>query len=109
MLAGVGRFISNFSTPNQMADDPNKIVHLGQRQLPRFRFEYHPKSQKLFVVDIVLGERTLQPIANIVAYNVRDEGEANREMLSWCKGYFVGKEDRSHNEQGKIVFIGQHS
>lgn len=91
-----------------MEDDPNKIIHMGQGNLPRYRFEWHPLSQRVYVIDIWVGEKTGSPVGNLIAYHITTESAANNAMLTWCRGYFVGKEDRSHNDQGKIVLIGEH-
>ena len=109
MLAQVGKFFSSFSTPDQMADDPYKIIHIKQGNLPRYRFEYHPRAKRVYVIDIYVGAKTGKPVGNLIAYHIETEAHANNAVLTWCRGYFVGKEDRSHNDQGKIVLIGEHS
>lgn len=112
MLAQVGKFFcstTRFKTPDSMPDQQQAIIHMTQPDLPRYRFEWHRKAQRVYVIDIVQGEQTLAPIGHPIAYHIDTEGAANNAMLTWKRGYLVGKEQRTHNDQGKIVLIGDHS
>ena len=75
----------------------------------RFRFEWHTKSQQLYVVDIALGERTQRVVANLMAYHIENQGSAHNAALIWCRGFLAAEEGRTHNDQGKIVLLGEHS
>lgn len=75
----------------------------------RFRFEWHKKHQRLYVIDIAQGEMTKRVTANVMAFNIENEGMAYNHALCWCRGFLASEQNRSHNDQGKLTLIGEHS
>lgn len=85
------------------------IRHLpGQPDLPQFRFEWHSKSHKVYVVDIPMGERIGRVEANCFDWHSENEGRARNAILLWCRGFRAAKNGTSHNDQGKLVIVGDH-
>jgi hypothetical protein len=61
---------------------PEAIMHIKS---PIGPFEYHPKAQRVYRVIGTIGE----PIAT----DVKDQGEAIRSVLIYCRGYNFAKQE----------------
>lgn len=111
-MAGIVTEVGRFLLRGGATVDPKSIFHFFAPCTDlkaRFRFEWHVKSQRLYVVDIAKGERTKQVVANVMALNIENQGAAHNAALCWCRGFLAAEQGRSHNDQGKIVFLGEHS
>lgn len=111
-MAGIIAEVGSLFLRGASTVDPKSIFHFYAPCTDlksRFRFEWHTKSQKLYVVDIALGEKTKQAIANVMAFNIDTQGAAHNAALCWCRGFLAAEQGRSHNDQGKLVQIGEHS
>lgn len=108
LFAEVGRMVLRGVT----TVNPKEVFHFYAPTVDlkgRFRFEWHIKTQRLYVVDIALGEKTKRVVANVMAFNIENQGAAHNAALCWCRGFLAAEQGRSHNDQGKLVFIGEHS
>lgn len=79
------------------------IVHYTPQFLPRFRFEYHKAAKRLYIADKVAVGLS---VANLIGTDIETEGEAYRAILLWGRGYRAGKEEVSHDDQGKLIMLG---
>lgn len=108
LLAGVGKLILRGGATTS----PGAIFHFFAPCVDlksRYRFEWHRSTQRLYVVDIALGEKTKKAVANVMAFSIENEGGAYNAALCWCRGYLACEQGRSHNDQGKLVLLGEHS
>jgi hypothetical protein len=66
------------------------IYNLRLVHLPAFRFEWHPSSKALFVIELgkTVGGKEL---AEQIAGDIRTEGEATDAALIWGRGYKAGR------------------
>jgi len=111
-VAGILAKATSFLLKGAAQVDPKSIYHFHAPCTDlkgRFRFEWHKVSQKLYVVDVALGEKTKRVVANVMAFNIENEGGAYNAALCWCRGFLAAEQGRSHNDQGKLTLIGAHS
>lgn len=111
-MAGIIAEMSKYLMRGAAQVDTKSIFHFYAPCISlkgRFRFEWHVNSQKLYVIDIALGEKTKNVVANVMAFNIENQGAAYNAALCWCRGYLAAMEGRSHNDQGKLVILGAHS
>jgi hypothetical protein len=111
-MAGIIAQVGHFLLRGAATAAPGKIFHFYAPCVDlkgRFRFEWHTENQKLYVVDIALGEKTKRVVANLMAHNIENEGAAYNAALCWCRGFLAAEQGRSHNDQGKLVLLGEHS
>jgi hypothetical protein len=60
-----------------------RIAHFRLPLIPNVRFEWHPKSKRLYLIR--LGQEL--EIGEPIAYDVHDHGLAWNYVLVWSRGY----------------------
>lgn len=66
------------------------IYNLKLLHMPAFRFEWHPLEKTVYVIEIgklVEGKE----IANVIAHEIRTQGDATNSALVWSRGYRAGR------------------
>lgn len=61
------------------------ILTITQPRLPRFRFEWHPGRQNVYVVRVGMKPE----IGEIIQHHVTTAGQAHNAVLCWCRGYLT--------------------
>lgn len=64
----------------------DQIKYLAMPKYPQFRFEYHPRSRKVYFTRITGG----QEFGHIVAEDISDEWQAQKFVLVWARGFTEG-------------------
>lgn len=64
-----------------------EILHFKQGRIPELRFEWHPVSEIVYVVQ----KDTELIQADPFAWNVKDHGAAWNAVLVFCRGYIAHK------------------
>lgn len=78
----------------------DRIFHLKTPNFPQFRFEYHPKVKKVYLIR--LGNQILH--GDPIADNIETEGAAWMTVLVWLRGYREAKRELSNvKEQHKGI------
>lgn len=67
-----------FRTPN---GDAIRIIKAPN--FPQFRFEWHPKARRVYLVRI--GQKP--EIGEVFAFEIENEGQATNAVLIWLRGY----------------------
>jgi len=60
-----------------------RIYHLKIPTLPQYRFEYHPKLKKVYLI----RSGTETPIGEPLAHDIENHGAAWNAVLIWSRGY----------------------
>ena len=76
--------------------DERAIYKIQSQQLPQFRFEWHPRGRKVYVVRV----GALPEVAELIADNIDNHGAAINATLLWCRGYHACRLER---EAGVLV------
>lgn len=69
------------------------IYNLRLLHMPGFRFEWHPLTKAVYVIEIgklVDGKE----VGNQIANDVKTHGEASMAALIWARGYRAGRSFR---------------
>ena len=62
------------------------VLHLKQPSFPHLRFEWHPQTQRVYVIR--LDTPPNEPvIAEPFAWQVGNSGQAHNAVLIWLRGY----------------------
>lgn len=72
-----------------------KIYHIKAPMAPQFRFEWHPKAKKVYL--IVIGAEP--EIGEAFAHEIENEGAAWNAVLIWLRGYRTAKAEGALNVQ----------
>ena len=67
--------------------DLGPIFHLNQPNAPEVRFEWHSKSEKIFVI----RHWRVPIIAENIAEDVTSDGQAQMTVILWLRGYLSHK------------------
>ncbi len=70
-----------------MAFSIGEILHFKQPRMPEVRFEWHPVSQIVYVVQ----RHTKVIQADPFAWGVKTHGDAWNAVLVFCRGYIAHK------------------
>ena len=66
-----------------IAADPNRIYHIKQPSLPQYRFEYHPRVKKVYVIRV----GAVPEVGEAFAFEIENQGAAYNAVLYWLRGY----------------------
>ncbi len=64
-----------------------EILHFKQARIPELRFEWHPVSEIVYVVQT--DTQLIQ--ADPFAWKIKTHGDAWNVVLVWCRGYIAHK------------------
>lgn len=70
-----------------MDEKDGEILHFKQGRVPELRFEWHPISKVVYVVQVDVPLVQADPFA----WGVEDHGAAWNAVLIWCRGYIAHK------------------
>ena len=77
-------------TPDEHAarvQELGQIFHLTQPNAPELRFEWHPKSHKLFVI----RHWRVPIVAESIHDDIRNNAQAQMTVIVWLRGYLAHK------------------
>jgi hypothetical protein len=77
------------------APKPGQILRLHQPNHPDLHFEWHPETEKVYVIRL----KILPHRGEIVAFGVQDHGAAHNAVLTWLRGYGTAKHEAVHQQQ----------
>jgi hypothetical protein len=60
-----------------------QILHIKSPTFPQFRFEWHPKVKRVYVVRIGMTPEIGEPIA----FEITTHGDAYNAVAIWLRGY----------------------
>lgn len=70
-----------------MPDITGTVLHFKQPRIPELRFEWHPKCQIVYVIQVNTTVRQADPFA----WAIKTHGDAWNAVLIWCRGYIAHK------------------
>jgi len=76
--------------------DPIRVIK--SPNWPDFRFEYHPKTKRVYLVRI--GHKP--EIGEVFAFDIENEGQAHNAVLIWLRGYRAAI-GHIWNDAGKLI------
>lgn len=83
-LAKFGEWLGRDPHPSAGGRD---IYHIKAPLIPQYRFEWHPKSRKIYIIRI----GTTPEIAEALAFNIETHGDALNAVLIWSRGFREGQ------------------
>lgn len=81
---------------------PDKILHLKTPNWPQFRFEYHPKIKKVYLIRVGIEPE----IGQVFAHEIENEGQAWNAVLIFLRGYREARSEIEHDQRYKGPFAG---
>jgi len=77
-------FLGRDPHPSGAAKD---IYHIRNPKLPQYRFEWHPKLRKVYLVRVGSNPE----VGELMAFNVETHGDAHNAVLIWLRGFHEGR------------------
>jgi hypothetical protein len=77
-------------------DGPIKIIK--SPNWPQFRFEWHPKVKRVYLVHV--GQKP--EIGTVFAFEIENEGQAQNAVLIWLRGYRAAM-GHVWDDSGKLI------
>lgn len=68
------------------ASSAARILHIKQPQFPQFRFEWHPQTERVYVIRI----GALPEVGEVLAHHIDTHGAATNAVLIWLRGFREG-------------------
>jgi hypothetical protein len=72
---------------------PETIVHIKAPTIPQFRFEWHPKIKKVYLIRV----GAIPEIGEMFAHEIETEGAAWNSVLIFLRGYRTAKAEGALN------------
>lgn len=71
----------------------DKIVHIKAPNAPQYRFEWHPKIKKVYLIRV----GAVPEIGEMFAHEIETEGAAWNAVLIFLRGYRIAKAEDALN------------
>jgi hypothetical protein len=59
------------------------ILKLSQPLVPQFRFEWHPRTKRVYTIRV----GATPEVGELIAFDVENHGQAINAVNIWCRGY----------------------
>ena len=83
-LAKFSEFLGRDPHPSAAAKD---IYGIRAPLLPQYRFEWHPKTRRVYLI----RTGTTPEIGEIIAFHIETHGDALNAVLIWSRGFREGQ------------------
>jgi hypothetical protein len=92
-----GRYQAGLQLDKTPENDDGAILKIRTPNYPDFVFEWHPRSQKVYVIRLLRDKNGVpepRQSGELVAFNVANHGAAQNTVLVWLRGYQTAANDR---------------
>lgn len=67
-------------------DTVDRIVHIKAGSRPEYRFEWHPRSRRVYLIRV----GAVPQIGEVLAFDISTHGDAVNAVLIWLRGFAEG-------------------